>query len=58
MTKPHTIGAFCELRIYSAARIEIYDAHIVEIIGAAYVRVKLAHNGQILRVFSGWVKVY
>lgn len=54
MTKPHAVGAFCELRI---GRNEIYGAHIVEIIGASWLRVKLAHSGQILRVFSGQVKV-
>lgn len=57
MLKTLTVGAFCELRVYSAGRIEIYDCTVVELQGAACARVKLAHNGNILRVIQNQIKV-
>ena len=56
-TKPLTVGAFCELRIYSGrSKLEIYDCHILEILGAAVVRVQLVGGGT-LRVVSSQLKV-
>ena len=55
MQKPLTVGAFCELRGYSGKGVEIYDCHVIEILGAAVVRVELVGGGKI-RVVSSQLK--
>lgn len=54
-TKPLTVGSFCELRVYSGKGVEIYDCHIIEILGAAVMRVQLIGGG-ILRVVSSQLR--
>jgi hypothetical protein len=55
ITKPLVVGAFCELSVYSGKGREIYDCHIVEIVGAAVMRVQLVGGG-ILRVMASQLR--
>ena len=55
MGKPLSVGAFCELRIYSAGRVEVYDCHIIELF-TAVARVQIVGGG-VLRVVTSQLKV-
>ena len=54
---PLKVGDFCELTIYSGhpMRREIYDCTIIEILGAAVVRVELVGGGK-LRVIASQLR--
>lgn len=50
------VGDLCQATIYSAARREIHDCVIVEICGAAVVRVQFPGRGSTLRICASQLK--